>query len=118
MKLILEDKLIYLPCDLTIEERVILVDEITRDNPSSFEFGIKKEKDEKVKVRLDILGTYILRADSEKKIVTHHKKVQISKNELSSDPSNITLLLHKDNKKRTNQEEVAWAKGTMNFGGY
>lgn len=53
---------IVLPLDLDYKERIELVEKIIIDNPESFEFSGYDKADNKVKVRLDILGTYILNA--------------------------------------------------------
>lgn len=51
---------VKLPLDLNTEDRMALSDKIIKENPESFELTGHSKADFKVKVRLDILGTYIL----------------------------------------------------------
>lgn len=53
---------IFLPLDLDYKERIELSQKIITENPDSFNVTGFDNTDNKVKVRLDILGTYILNA--------------------------------------------------------
>lgn len=60
MRLLLHDSTLQLDNALPVEERMILAQNIIDENPLDFEMTGHSVADHKVKIRLDVLGTYIL----------------------------------------------------------
>jgi hypothetical protein len=63
---------VKLPSEYTLEERLELVNEIIASSPSDFSYyskmfdikcGVRQDNNRLVKLRLDILGTYLIRSD-------------------------------------------------------
>ena len=65
MKLKLYSGDIQFPLNLNTQERMIFAQKIIDDNPESFTQSGYDKADNKVRVRLDILATYILNAEKD-----------------------------------------------------
>jgi hypothetical protein len=77
MKVKLWDGEIELPHCLNLEERMGFVSDILRRYPDNFEYVSNEDTNHVVMIRLDILGSYILRAsDVEKKEVMSPYKIK------------------------------------------
>lgn len=95
---------IDLPTEYTTEERMSLVNEILAKYPSEFEygepisetrFGQKQDVDMLVKIKLDILGTYILAGEMEvnsKEIMSRYKQVKRPLQEMSFSQFNEDMV--------------------------
>ena len=104
MILKLRDINIILPNEYTTEERMELVNEILAKYPTEFEygeptsesrFGQKQDVDMLVKIKLDILGTYILASELEvnsKEIMSRYKEVKRPLQEMSFSQFNEDMV--------------------------
>lgn len=97
-------KNIELPNDFTTDERLKLVNEILAEYPHEFEygeptsetrFGMKQDVDMLVKIKLDILGTYIIAGDMEvnsKEIMSRYKVTKRPLQEMSFSQFNEDMV--------------------------
>lgn len=68
---------IELPNSLTLDERIEYVNDILKRYPNNFEYGNNEDTNHVIEIRLDILGSYIIKASAtKKKIVMSGYKVK------------------------------------------
>lgn len=90
MKLKLSTQTIQLPDELNTEERLAFVNKILEENPLEFQYGkkmfglkygIRQDNNKLVKIKLDILATYLIRSDKdytkgENQVMSRYKEVK------------------------------------------
>ena len=79
-----------LPSELSLQERIELCEKIIKENEMSFRYVMSKNNTDSNHVgihaerRLELLGTYILKAvqnDKERPVITEYKEKKIKNNE-------------------------------------